>query len=599
MKKGKRMTTKFLAMCLVLILACQTAACGSSEGGKGNVTLSFMYGGDVAVVEMYNSLVEEFNSTTGKENKIKVQGIPKTGSIDSVLAQQLPSKSGPDLVSMSDKEFKRFSQYLDDMTGKIDQKVLDDFYPSTLSRYHYNIETTTSNSEDPLYGVPCYNDTTILFYNKTALENVGVTCISVAAEDLDEFNAGNAKDANGKTKADYGISVDVPAKGFYRSGTPFVPAADETNGSSWALPVNETLIFNDKIAMNWDEIEDIASLCTQDKNSKASSKYGYYTEWWFNYGWSVGGDCIEDMSGKGDWTYALAGDTPNYIVGEGKTYTGVYSGITYKAGETLELRDVLNAAAGDTISYETDGASYFNYTVNGSAATARDFSAETADGTLVELPSIKDAFSRFCYLSSEGGINVCPYPDAFTGSNSVYYFTSGSLAFLVEKASCVSSITKMMKEEWGIAPLPVYKTYTEPTNPDCDTVAKQGKTAAHSMGYSVSVNAKSQVKDAAYVFVNWLATEGQKFIAESGKVSSRQSDKDAFAKNSEYKNTQAVLESVMNAQAGDWWYMPDINWISVWANPLNGKVRYGQMRFDEYIYSCIEETNTRLEEYKK
>lgn len=592
----KKMVSLGLA---VALLAGGLTACGGGDSATGTVTVDFMYGGDIELLEVYNSLIEEFNSTAGAEAKIRVKGIPKADGMEAVLAQQLPSNSGPDVVSICDEYFKKYTNYLDDMSGKIDQKVLDDFYPNALSRYHYNVATTTSNADDPLYGVPSYNDTTILYYNKTALEKAGVICISVAEEDLEAFNAGG-KDSNGKTKADYGIESDVPAKGFYRSLSPFVPEADETNGASWVLPAEgEELIFNDKIAMNWDEVEDIGLICTEDRNPASSSKYGYFTEFWFNYGWSVGGDCIEDLSGNGDWTYALAGNLPNYIVGEGKTYKGEYSGIDYKAGDTLEIRDIVEANAGDTISYETDGSTYFDYTVNGTKADVRDFSQEIADGTLTELPSIRNAFSRFCYLAGEGGINVCPYPDVFTGSSSVYYFTSGKLAFLVEQISCASSIQKMMKEEWGIAPLPVYKTYTKPTDPACDTIAKQGKTAGHSLGYAISINVKSEVKDAAYTFVNWLSTEGQKFMAENGSASARYSDQAAMKENFPYSNADVVIQSLEGANPGDWWYMPDRTWINTWAMPLNNQVRYGKMDLDTFLYSYIEETNERLKEYKQ
>lgn len=596
-KKG--VVKRFLALGLAVVMTLSLAACGDG-GSKGSVTVSFMYGGDYSVVELYGMLIEEFNKTVGKEEKIVVEGIPKTGSIDSILAQQLPGNNGPDVMAMSDKEFKKYASYLDDMTGKIDQSVLDDFYTNALSRYHYNVETTTSNAEDPLYAIPSYNNTTILYYNKTALEANGVICISVDAEDIDDFNAGKAKDANGKTKSDYGIKVDVPAKGYYRSENPFVAEEGDTSASDWVKPTeNEVLIFNDRIVMNWDELEDIGLLCTQERNSDSATKYGYYSEYWFNYGWTVGGDCIEDVTGNGDWTYALASDLPNYIVGKGKTYTGVYSGKTYNAGETLEIRDIVDAKAGDTISFDTDNSSYFNYTVNGAEANVRDFSKEIVDGTLTELPTMKEAFSRFCHLAGVGGTNVCPYPSAFTGSNAIYYFTSGSLAFLLEYVANASSIDDMMEDEWGMAQIPAYKTYTEAKNPDCDTVAKQGKVASHSMGYPVAINSKTVVKDQAYVFVNWLATEGQEFMAKNGYCSSRKSDKDVYLENSTYHNSKAVLESSEAASAGDWWYMPDTSWIDNWANKLNGKVRFGLMDYESFLYSCIEETNQRLAEYKR
>ncbi len=588
---------KILAFLLVLVMVLPLAACG---GAKGNKTVSFMFGGNAEMSAMYNALVREFNATKGKELGITVKAVPKSGSLDSILAQQLPSNSGPDVVALSDEYFKKYTKYLEDLTGKVDTAVLDDFYPGMASRYYYNIATTTSNTTDPLYGVPAYNDTTVLYYNKTALETVGVICISVPAEDLDAFNNGGAADLNGKTKADYGIGVTVPNKGYYRSKSPFVPAAGSTDGSSWVKPSSdEILIFNDQIAMNWDEIEDLGLLCTKARNSASKTQYGYYTEWWFNYGWAVGGNCLEDLSGQGKWTFALQSDTPNYIVSEGKTYTGIYTGVVYNAGETLDIKDVINAPAGSDIGYETDSKTYFNYTVDGTKATARDFSADVTAGTLQELPSTKKAFSRFVYLAGIGGLNVCPYPSAFNGTSSVSYFTSGTLALLVEKISNHGTIEKTMRDNWGFAPMPVYKIYEEPANPNNDTVALQGTSAGHSIGYCVSVSQKSTVKDAAFDFVNWMATDGQAYMANNSYVSSRQSDKETTAQNLTCKNPTVLMDAVSCAQPGDWWYMPDRSWIDTWASPLNNKVRYGTMKLEEFIYGYIEESNDRLEEYKQ
>lgn len=591
MKFGKKLLTLGLAG---LMAASTLMGCGSGK----TTTVSFMYGGDAALTEMFNKVIAEFNDTVGKQKGINVKGVPKSGSIDGVLAQQLPSNSGPDVVAVSDKYFKKYTQYYEDLAAVIEQSVQDEYYDNSINRYHYNTETTTSYKEDPLYGIPGYNDASVLYYNKTVLDKLGIISISVDEDKLDDFNAGG-KDLNGKTKKDYGIKEEVLAKGFYRSETPYVAVEGDTEGSGWSAPLEgETLIFNDRIAMNWDEIEDIAMICTKEKNSKSPCDYGYYTEWWFNYGWSVGGDCLEDFSGNGDWTYTLAGNNPNYIVSEGKTYTGIYTGTVYKAGETLDFKDVLEAKAGDKISYETDEKSYYNYTVNGNEASMRDFTAEVADGTLVELPSIQEAFSRFTYLAGVGGLNVAPYPSAFSSTSSATYFATGNLGFLVEYVSSAVTIDKIMKDDWGMAPLPQYKVYSNPEDPACDTVVKEGKIASQSLGYAVCVSKKSEVKEEAYVFLNWLATDGQKFLADSGYLSSRKCDAEIVLEKLPYDNAQVVLDSVAACSAGDWWYMLDNSWISTWSTPLNQKVRYGKMGLDEFLYGYIEETNKDLATYK-
>lgn len=597
-----KITKRIVAILLILLLTIACSACGGGDGGSSGVkTVQFMYGGSVSntdLAEMYNLAIEQFNKTVGKEKRIKVKGVPKGTSLKTVLAQQLPNDTAADIIGVDDECFKRYANYFADLSGVLDEQALSSIYPNMISRYHYNLETTTSNSGDPLYAVPVYNDISVFFYNKTILGKNGVICISVDADKLADFNAGG-KDLNGKTKADYGIKVNVPARGFFRSVSPFVPGKGETDGISWIKPESdEVLIFNDRIPMNWDELEDLAMLCTKEKNNNSASRYGYYTEWWFNHGWTVGGDCLEDLSGKGDWTYTLPSDTSNYIVNAGKTYTGVYTGTTYQAGETLDFKDVLNAKQGDNISWETDKKSSYNFTVNGAKATERDFSAEVANGTLSKLPSIRTAFSRFCYLAAQGGLNVCPYPSAFSGTTAVQYFASGSIAMLLEYGSNFKSLDKIMKDEWSIAPYPQYKEYTDPGDPQCDTVKVAGKSAGHSMGYAIGIKKTSKMMNEASEFVKWFATDGQKFLAEQGYVSTREQDSDLFTKNTTYKNPEVILNDLEVAAPGDWWYLLDNEWIRGWSGTLNNEVRYGKVSLQHFLYSYIDATNELLKKYK-
>lgn len=591
-----RITRKIMAVVLIVIMLASLTACSGQKKGN-NQTVRFMYSGSVYEVERYTKMIEVFNATTGKEEGITVVGTPKSSIIEGAFAQQLQSKNGPDLFNIIDRDFKKNTLYMEDLKTYVDKENLDKIYPHLVERYYYNIETTTSSSDDPLYGVPIYNDTTMLYYNKDILNDNGIICISVEEEDIDAFNAGE-KDLNGKTKSDYGITVDVPKKGFYRSESPFVPIEGETDGSSWVMPgENEVLIFNDRIPMNWDEAEDIGMICTKEKNPASPSQYGYYTEWWFNYGWGVGGNCLQDMSGNGDWVYGLAAEHPNYIVAPGKTYTGLYTGTVYNEGETLDFKDIIDAKQGDKISYETDQQSYFSYTVNGEIAPMRDFQAEIDNGTLKELPSTKEAFSRFAYLAGVGGLNICPYPSAFIGSTSTGYFTSGALALLVEKQTSSIVIERNMKDEWGIAPLPMYKVYETPEDPSNDNVVVHGSGAQHSDGISLCMNKYSSNKDAATVFLNWAISEGQRVLAENGFMSCRPEDEALMVEKLQYKNNQTVVELAANARQGDWIYMPDTMWIDIWAGPLNQHVRYGKMKLETMLYGYIEETQEQLGKY--
>ncbi|MDE6373145.1 MAG: extracellular solute-binding protein, partial [Clostridia bacterium] len=599
----KKMTKSVLACGLLACMAVSLSACGNSDG---RTTLDFQFTGESAVQAVFWDCIDAYNDTQGKEDNIKIRGlnVPDKDNKEK-LRSVMSSSSGPDVAVANDRYFKLYINNYLDITDLVSQSVTNGLYPSQEIRYHYNSEKTTSNKTDPLYGLPVYNDPTVLFYNKTAIENTGIICISVDETELDAFNAG-AKDHNGKTKKDYGIpdSVTVVNKGFYRT-KPYVPNEGERDGSVWKKPAaGELMIFNEKIACNWDEIEDLGLVCTSVKNAAAKTTYGYYTEWWFNYGWSVGGDCLEDLDGNGDWVYSHADETPNYIVKDGQTYVGAYTGTEYTAGETLDIKDILNAGKTDKISYNTENGKTFYYTVNGNRATIRaqvEDEAEKTDGKLQELPSIYDAFSRFCFLSAKGGLGVCPSPAVFNNTPSSSYFAQGELALLVEQYSKADTFNKRCKFDWGVAKMPQYKTYTDPENPDCDEVAAVGTSASHSEGYSVVIRKNTEYQAEAIKFIEWLTTEGQKIFAKKGFGSVCKADAQLVGEKIteifKINNAEAITTSLNRAQAGDWWYLRDDAWIDIWSIPLNTKVRKGIMTFDQYIYAYIEQTNTKLLNY--
>ena len=593
----KKSFKKGLSVALGSLLALSCTACG---GGKSGSSIRFTYSGSTDILSVLGEMVDEYNKTAEKEDGVTVKKnpVPESG-LTGVLTQRLPSKSGPDVVAILDEAFKINTKNLMDLTDEFDDAFVSQFYENSASRYRYDRETTTSNADDPLYGIPFYNDTTVLYYNKTALESQGVICISVEEEDVEAFNAG-AADENGKTKADYGIPANeiIPARGFWRNYNPYEWREGDNEAYSWILPEDgELLVFNDRIAMSWDEIEDIGLLCTKGRNNASQTQYGYYTEWWFNYGWSVGGNCLQDVTGEGQWTYSLPSDLPNFIVNDGNTYVGKYTEKTYTAGETLDMQDVI-AEKGDVLDLHYDTSSFY-YTVNGEKEqVSSDVTTAVADGVLTELPSIQDAFSRFCYLAGVGGSNVCPYPSQFNSVSSYQFFASGKLGFLVERISNYDYVEKNAQFEFGVARMPVYKIYEDVLDPESEVLVK-GKDAYHSFGHCLSIRKKTDKKEQALAFLEWAVTEGQAFLVEKGYFSTRKADREAMIEKSRYGNGEIIADSMAEAQAGDWWYMPDRSWIDHWATPLNSSVRYGAMTLSEFMYKYIEVTNNALANYKK
>ncbi len=596
--KKSNLFKKMLAVVLALVSVFAFVGCngGGPLGGGKLSKMYFLCAGTTDTLAVYNDMVEEFNKTVGKDNgfEVKVSPKPQKG-YETFYSNQVTSSSGADVLCCLDESFKAYSSYYENLTNLLPEGFNDQFVDGLSYRYHYNVANGTASDSDPIYAVPVYNNATVLYYNKTALKAAGVVCISVDEDDIDDFNNGGT-DNNGKTKADYGISnVTVLKKGFYRSGTPYVKPANDHDGSSWVKPASdEIMIFNERISMNWNEIEDLAMLTTKTHNASSTTDYGYYTEWWFNHGWTVGGDCLEDLTGNGDWVYTHASPLSNYIVKEGKTYVGTISGDTYSAGETIDFCDILGVAQNKTIVANNDG----TYSVDGSViGVCADVLAKAEDGVLSELPSTREAFSRFAYLAGVGGLNVCPIPTAFVSTDSPGFFTSGKLAMLLERSEYIPRIERDAEFEWGIAEIPQYKEYTEQSNPNCDTTVVVGKKASHSMGTALVMRKGTKVKDRALIFIKWMATAGQTFNAKKGVLPTTKADLATFKENYPHDNAQMLIEASTYETAGDWWYLKDGAWINTWADPLNIYVRYGQLSLDEFFAQYVGASNDILRNY--
>lgn len=586
-------------------------------GGVGNSNVKFWVYGDESELEIYTIMTDEFNETYGKENGIKVDISTKPpGNYESLIQTVSTSKSGPDVFLCVEDNFKKWVNmgFLTDMTQYLDAVNdidVSDVYATTVDRLRYDRENNTSNSDDPLYGLPLDTKPSALYYNESMFAKAGIIVISVDEENLDAWNDGEVADNRGKTRADYEAEhpelkgVTVPNKGYYRSIYPY------TVDVGWTYPdENEVLVFNNCIAMNWDEIEDLAMLFTPSYNTSAAAEFGtdfgYFTEWWFNYGWSVGGDCLTDLSGNGDWNFSLLDYTPNFMV-TGESYTGAYTGKTYTKGETLEHLDKFDIPAGELMTPDNEG----GYTYNGQKIGIRQSVTEAAEnGTLTALPSTREAFTRYLKLGAEktadiegeGGLAISPNPLTFSTRTRMNYFYSGKMAMLVDYSSYMATVSEQAEErgfKWDIAPLAVYKEYVDPLDPDCDETVVVGKTAGQSNSKAMVSRENSQNKESAAKFIKWMASKaGQTIRAENGHFPNQKEliSRVVFPGYAP-ANVKAFSEALEFQGAGDWWYMADYEWINVWAVPLNSEVRNGKMTYDAWRADAVNDTNERLKLY--
>lgn len=373
---------------------------------------------------------------------------------------------------IDDKYFKSYVKEgylskLDDYVGagKDESFSLEDMWPSLVNRFSYNPETGYSGTGGDYYAIPSGNSPSVLYYNATLFKEQKVNVISVEEDKLDAYNSQNA-------------SQFLP-HGFYVYD--IAPAQGLT-----ARADGKYYVFNNQIPTNWTELVELSKLFTKSYNASSASTYGFLNEWWFSFGWSVGGDCLEWDEEKGQYVFNLGDETPNYLVtgSEGVTVDKT----TYKAGDLLSYADKKYVAA-----HASD------------ATIAGYLSAQK----LYKLPSIKDAFAEFCRLSQtkskvvtgdKYGYGVSPSPTTLGNNSKTTYFTTGEVAHRVrepERGAHHRRNHENPGQGVGRGPaLPVSGVDADGRVKTVNGTRAVGKEAAHSysLGYAIPANAKTRTR---------------------------------------------------------------------------------------------------------
>ena len=557
--------------------------------GTSNV-VKFWYSGEDAEQDVFTSLVRTFNEGIGAQNDIVVVATP-VDNVDTAIGNRFLTAQCPDVFYVGDGTYKKYVEagYLLDISNYVENSTLanpNDMWDSIYDRYYYSTTNhrggADADENGAWYGLPKDIGPTVIYYNETMFKNAGVTTISVAEEDLESFNLdGEFLDDRGHNKAYYGIEDEVPAKGYFIVG-----------GQKF---------FNNQIAMSWDEVRDLATVIAASEKAinPNVTVHGYHTEWWFAYGWSVGGDCLqyidagdyETYDGGGFYDFTLVDDTKNYMAKE----TVTVNGTTYNAGEIVSYADKLEnevALAGKNNKHAT--AVYASEIVNNPSK-------------FDELPSQRDAFVEFILLSTDtdvtvegkNGYNICPKPASMGGDGAkTKTFKDKQLGMLVDGRWNVTDFRKTLDFEWDVAPLPVYK--------NSDGTVK-GLESGHSGSVALAINGylsgnKAQA-DRAWKFVEVLAgVEGQREQSLAGFAIPSQvelasdpnngpngggvfvNQKDAQGNLLRPYNSKIFLRAAANESEGDWAYTKTGSaWIDGWAGLLNGPVRNGTKSFEDFM----------------
>ena len=525
-------SNKFAKFILPILLAGCTSGTNSATAGKTTVTL---WGwGDQAEIQVFTELLQNYNKTN--TDNIYVNFVKKpSGSYYSTLETNLTGRQAPDLFYVGDSMVKRYANadYLEDLTPYIknSEKIdTSDIWSSLMERFQFDKNNYLHSSDAEIWGLPKDNGSTVIFYNQDAFEAQGIRVIS-------------AKDDDGDGKVTY-EGTEYPAIGYD----------------------SKTKVFNNKIAMTFEELEDISKLMMHDTAiaSTHQTKWSYYSSWWFFAGWSVGGDCIQYQEtddpayNGGYWEFTLDDTKPNYRVLDDLTINGH----NYKKDSFVDYYDL-----------------EFMQTYS-------DKEALISAGKLIELPSINEMFEYWISYFHNG---ISPKPEDI--SNSLGLFTNQEVAMYVTGRYDVVEFRKNANFNWDCAPLPRHK---------------DGVSAGHSGSMCLSMSKKASNKELAFKIMEYLCgVEGQNALAVTGfNVPSQMSlayDENGNFLSSDLRpyNNEVFLDAAQVQKGGDWTYLKDDAWINIWAPTLNGDVLNGVQTTKQLFNRYKDQVNVALKDYTR
>ena len=607
MKKTVRIIALIMCiiMCLPFLVACpkkvekgddgEIDPSGNYRPGDTVANVEFWINGDEFELEVFGDLVNRFNKLYEGQIHVDIKQKPSDGYDTAVQTALMGEKL--DVFYVADSGYKLYAEngWLHDITDWVEQSQiynLETMWSNVMTRYKYDVNTMLSGTDSGrYYGVPKDIGPTVIFYNETEFTKAGVKIISVAKEDLEAYNNGAADD-RGNTKSAMGLDgVTVKEYGYF--------------------VVNGQKYFNNQIPMSWDEVVELSNVLQNSMSNP--NAYGYFTEWWFNYGWSVGGDCIEyipttDANHTGGWyDFTLADATPNFIVAD-DVVSVVVNGTTYKAGEIISYRDKIGlnmtAAAGENYSKEIKA----------------EVLGLLAEGKLNKLPSQREAFTEFVRLAAKKdivvdtvngtklyGYGITPTPSSIgSDAGKTQAFVEGEIAMLVDgrwNVSYFRDADSGCNFTWDVCPLPMYREYDVEGFGAEREVTIHGIEAGHSGSVGLCINKNSKLKAAAWKFIEFVASEeGQAAQAEKGfaiPLQKELANTDVFLQPGKMpQNSKIFLKAAEIQGAGDWWYLTDHKWIDDWAGILNGDVRNGKKSMTEFFESkTFADTYGKLLEY--
>lgn len=587
-KRSVKLFQKIMALAMAVLMLAGLAACGgkSQEApaeAEGRTVIYYAASYVSAQVQdSYKELVRVYNETQGVEDNVFVQMRENAGAIAG-LDSALRSNYQYDVLELRDDEFKTLAMQGGNYFITLDDYITDDVkaamqwndIPSSMiDRFRMN--TTPSEGGKFMAGtgasllaLPNGTNPHIMFYNKTLLADAGVNLISVPEAELEAYNA-----ANGSTLQPHGYAEYKEA--------PYADAKSSRNEAGEFV----YKVFNECIAINWEEQRMLARACMA-----SGSEYGFMSEWWFNMGFSVGGDCIGWDEEKQQYVLTLTDKMPGYLALEDVTVNGK----DYQKGDVLlyEEKRFLNENPAEVTKLQDK---------------------------IYALPSMYDAILEFTRLGvpadkqPETGINGYGLAPTTT-ANRTARFTSASLPLYIESYAETQSFKSVLGDALGMAPPAQYREYVGGSTYEKDgkeylkvigesydgqvytgelktvngtPIVGEAATDSETTGLFIPANTKNKNYDAAAKFVCWAAgPEGQKILAKGNRYVPNQT---TYAMG-EYADDAARLipntwvggYMAQEAEIGDYTYFTSLTWITEWSVTFNKDVREGVMTISDFI----------------
>ena len=584
-------------MCFSLV-GCFGGGGGGEGGGEGGgttpppqqgavktITMTVSTDSSVAYQDAIRSLATKWNDNMYIKDDatygFKVQ-IGTTTSANAV--QMIQGNSAPALIEIDDKYSRNaiangLITALSDVgtiaTGAFSGNLIDRYKMGTRADGKMSPYATGAK----LYALPIQAAPATLFYNETIFRKAGINIVYMTeAEALAAGLGAYGYHCYTATElATYG-TTDL-------SETTYNELVVNSNGKLDGTTASKTgyRIFNARVPMSIEETFMLSSVLTKNYNNTVSSVYGFNSEYWFPFGWTIGGDCAAtDING--DLVFSLSNTNKNYLV----TADTTVNGNAYKAGEILSYADKDYVAQQSIVNenlYAIPSISeVFSYFVAASV--------KKGEQVLWKNETEKAAAKTFFSVGDEGlkGFGIAFDPNSSTSYTSS--FTAGESAMLYRSYKESSDFQSgTIATAYNVAPTPQYKEY----NADGSIKTVNG---TQIKGYKSTMDAnsalyipeKSTYKNEALTFLKWLLEDAQQkdLISAKFSVTAKTNGNNALIDNAQYNasfkalyrngfNSEVVLDAAKYATAPDWCYTSDNgNWVNNWSLPLNDSVRTGK-----------------------